>query len=93
MLKVNISDKISRLHELTSSSGHLINKKSVMTKEKLDETFANALIKNGEKFALFIGSGSGSAWGEPILWKRMKNKLLHYYVKVNAIDAVEFIPK
>ena len=65
----------------------------MLTKEKLDETFAKAYIYNGQKFALLMGSGGGSAWGEPMLWKRMAKKLLNYYIKESSIDAVEFIPK
>ena len=91
--KVNINDKISKLNQLLASQGFLIHNKVTLSKEKLDETFAKAKVQNGDKFALLMGKGAGSAWGEPLLWKRMKTKLLHYYVRERSIDAVEFVPK
>ena len=93
VLEVNINDKISKLFELAQSSGFLINNNSTLTADKLDDTFAKDFINSGETFALLVGSGGGASFGEPMLWKRMKDKLQYYYIFARNIDAIEFIPK
>lgn len=93
VLEVNINDKISKLFELAQSSGFLINNNSTLTADKLDDTFAKAFINSGETFALLVGSRGGASFGEPMLWKRMKDKLQYYYIFARNIDAIEFIPK